>query len=54
MPLHDRRLKELWDQIAQGDLEYYTSALKPKGATVSPTIFYAKSEDPMQTLEIIP
>lgn len=53
MPLHDRKLKELWIQIAQGDLDYYQSASKPTGASVSRSIFYTQSTDPMQALEII-
>lgn len=53
MPLHDRLLKALWTQIAQGDLDYYTSATRPTGASVSRSIFYTSRPDPMQALEII-
>lgn len=51
--VNNQALKDLWIQIAQGDLDYYVKAPKPEGASVSRTINYAGSDDKMQALEII-
>jgi len=48
-----QELKDLWIQIAQGDLDYYRSAPKPVGASVSRNHAYASSDNKMQQLEII-
>lgn len=53
MNLKNEALKELWIQIAQGDQDYYESAPKPKGASISKDIYYAQTLDKMQALEII-
>lgn len=53
MSLKNEALKELWIQIAKGDQDYYDSASKPKGASISKDIYYAQTEDKMQALEII-
>lgn len=50
---HSQELKDLWIQIAQGDLDYYRSAPRPTGASVSRNIAYAGTAEPMQQLEII-
>lgn len=50
---HSQALKDLWIQIAQGDLDYYRSAPKPLGASVSRNHYYAQTTDLMQALEII-
>lgn len=39
--------------IAQGDEAYFKSAPKPVGATVSSPVFYAQTDHPQQTLEIV-
>jgi acetyl esterase/lipase len=53
MSLKNEALKELWIQIAKGDQDYYDSASKPQGASISKDIYYAQTEDKMQALEII-
>ena len=53
MSLKNEALKELWIQIAKGDQDYYESAIKPKGASISKDIYYAQTLDKMQALEII-
>jgi len=52
-PVDNQALKELWIQIAQGDLDYYKSAPKPTGASISKDIYYAGTTEKMQALEII-
>jgi acetyl esterase/lipase len=46
-------LKALWILIAQGDEAYFKSAPQPSGATVSQEFFYAGTQHPQQSLEII-
>jgi acetyl esterase/lipase len=46
-------LKALWVLIAQGDEAYFKTAPKPSGATVGPAIYYAQTQNPQQTLEVI-
>lgn len=46
-------LKALWILIAQGDEAYFKSAPQPGGATVSQEFFYAGTQHPQQSLEII-
>lgn len=53
MPIKNQALKDLWIRIAQSDLDYYKAAVKPTGVSVSRTVFYARTSDRMQTLEII-
>jgi acetyl esterase/lipase len=53
MNLKNDALKELWKQIAQGDQDYYDSALKPQGASISKDIYYANTTEKLQALEII-
>lgn len=48
-----RPLKLVWNQIARFDRDYYKSAQKPKGASVSGDFDYVGDGDPMHLLEII-
>jgi acetyl esterase/lipase len=52
-PVKNQALKDLWVQIAKGDLDYYQSAPKPTGASVSRDFYYADTDNKMQALEII-
>jgi len=53
MNIKNQALRDLWKQIAQGDLDYYKTASKPEGASISRDIYYAQSTNPLQALEII-
>jgi len=53
MTLKNQALKDLWIQIAKWDLDYYKSATKPTGASISADVYYAQTNDKMQALEII-